>query len=246
MYMDCQETLYAIRHLSVAGVIMQDDALIAKAKSWSLHAARWDTEGTTSRDYNDEAAFRIVGALAWGYDWLHDYLTAEEIDLVRGVLLRRTEQVAFHVMERSKIHHVPYDSHAVRSLSSVLVPACIAMSHEEAEAQTWLDYTLEYYACLYSPWGGEDGGWAEGPLYWTTGMAFVIDALNLIRGYVSIDFYKRPFFGRTGDFPLYRAATRFGPASRPVLSRRTRQSEDGFQYSPVCRHYRQRIISVVL
>ena len=81
--MDCQETLYAIRHLSVAGVIMQDDALIAKAKSWSLHAARWDTEGTTSRDYNDEAAFRIVGALAWGYDWLHDYLTAEEIDLVR-------------------------------------------------------------------------------------------------------------------------------------------------------------------
>ena len=56
-----------------------------------------------------------------------DYLTAEEIDLVRGVLLRRTEQVAFHVMERSKIHHVPYDSHAVRSLSSVLVPACIAM-----------------------------------------------------------------------------------------------------------------------
>lgn len=34
-------------------------------------------------------------------------------------------------------------------------------------------------------------------------MAFVIDALNLIRNYVSIDFYQRPFFGRTGDFPLY-------------------------------------------
>ncbi|MGO4791694.1 DUF4962 domain-containing protein [Paenibacillus sp. 2KB_20] len=203
MYMDCQETLYVIRHLSVAGVILQDDVLIAKAKTWLLHAARWDTEGTTSRDYNDEAAFRMVGALAWGYDWLHDYLSAEEIDLVRGALLRRTEQVAFHVMERSNIHHVPYDSHAVRSLSSVLVPACIAMLHEEAEAQTWLDYTLEYYACLYSPWGGEDGGWAEGPLYWTTGMAFVIDALNLIRNYVSIDFYQRPFFGRTGDFPLY-------------------------------------------
>ncbi|OMF78676.1 DUF4962 domain-containing protein [Paenibacillus glucanolyticus] len=203
MYMDCQETLYAIRHLSVAGVILQDETMISKAKAWLLHAASWDTEGTTSRDYNDEAAFRMVGAIAWGYDWLHDVLSADEIDLVRGVLLRRTEQVAFHIMERSKIHHVPYDSHAVRSLSSVLAPACIAMLHEEARAQAWLDYTLEYYACLYSPWGGEDGGWAEGPLYWTTGMAFVIDALNLIRNYVSIDFYKRPFFRRTGDFPLY-------------------------------------------
>ena len=53
---------------------------------------------------------------------------------------------------------------------------------------------------LYSPWGGEDGGWAEGPLYWTTGMAFVIDALNLIRAYVSIDFYKRPFLGARAIF----------------------------------------------
>ncbi|MEK4118292.1 DUF4962 domain-containing protein [Paenibacillus sp. FSL W8-0919] len=203
MYIDCQETLYAIRHLSVAGVILQDDQILAKAKQWLLHAAGWDPEGTTSRDYNDEAAFRMVGALAWGYDWLHDMLSAEEIKLVRSALLRRTEQVAYHVMERSKIHHVPFDSHAVRSLSSVLVPACIAMLHEEPKAQQWLDYTLEYYACLYSPWGGEDGGWAEGPLYWTTGMAFVIDALNLIRNYISIDFYKRPFFARTGDFPLY-------------------------------------------
>jgi hypothetical protein len=206
MYMDCQETLYAIRHLSVAGVITQDKAMIEKAKSWLLHVTRWDTEGTTSRDYNDEAAFRIAGAVAWGYDWLHGYLSDEEREAVRANLLRRTEQVAEHVIDRSKIHHVPYDSHAVRSLSSVLAPACIALLHEEPKAREWLDYTLEYYSCLYSPWGGEDGGWAEGPLYWTTGLAFVIDAINLIRGYTAIDLFKRPFFTKTGDYPLYCAS----------------------------------------
>lgn len=203
MYIDCQEMLYAIRHLSVAGVVLRDRTILDRAKQWLLHAASWDVEGTTSRDYNDEAAFRMAGAIAWGYDWLHGELSETERSLVKKSLLERTRQVAFHVIERSKIHQVPFDSHAVRSLSSVLVPAGIALIHEEAEAAEWLHYALEYYACLYSPWGGADGGWAEGPMYWTTGMAYLIDALNLVKGYCGIDLYKRPFFARTGDFPLY-------------------------------------------
>ncbi|MDF2924449.1 MAG: alginate lyase [Paenibacillaceae bacterium] len=203
MYMDCQEMLYAIRHLAVAGVVLEDESLIAKAKEWLLHGASWDTEGTTNRDYNDEAAFRMAGALAWGYDWLHSHLTEEERQRVREALLKRTRQVAFHVMERSRIHHVPYDSHAVRSLSSVLVPCCIALLDEEEEAREWLDYTLEYFSALYTPWGGRDGGWAEGVMYWTTQMAFVTEALNLVHKYTGINFYNRPFFRKTGDFPLY-------------------------------------------
>ncbi|TVY06745.1 DUF4962 domain-containing protein [Paenibacillus cremeus] len=203
MYMDCQEALYAVRHLAVAGVVLEDEALIARAKAWLLHITSWNPEGTTSRDYNDEASFRIAGALAWGYDWLYNHLSAEEREAVREQLLARTGQVAFHVIERSKIHHVPFDSHAVRSLSSVLVPCCIAMLGEEPKAVEWLDYTLEYYSGLYSPWGGVDGGWAEGPMYWTTGMAFVTEAMNLLKKYTGIDFYKRPFFSKTGDFPFY-------------------------------------------
>jgi len=203
MYMDCQEVLYAIRHLSVAGQVLQDRQLLDAAKRWLLHAAAWDTEGTTSRDYNDEAAFRTAGALAWGYDWLHDELSESERQEVRRSLLRRTEQVAYHVMERSRIHQVPFDSHAVRSLSSVLVPCCLALLHEAPQAREWLDYAIEYFACIYTPWGGVDGGWAEGPMYWTTGMAYVIDALNLLYQYTGIALFERPFFRKTGDFPLY-------------------------------------------
>ncbi|MBE1447007.1 DUF4962 domain-containing protein [Paenibacillus sp. OAS669] len=203
MYMDCQEALYAVRHLSVAGLVLEDELILEQAKQWLLHVASWDPQGPTSRDYNDEAAFRVAGALAWGYDWLYDRLTAAEREEVRGKLWKRAEQVAFHVMERSKIHHVPFDSHAVRSLSSVLVPCSIVMLEEESKAAEWLDYTLEYYACLYTPWGGTDGGWAEGPMYWTTGMAFVTEAMNLLKKYTGIDFYQRPFFQKTGDFPLY-------------------------------------------
>ncbi|GIP28867.1 oligo alginate lyase [Paenibacillus sp. J23TS9] len=202
-YLDCQEMLYAIRHLSIAAIVLKDMEMINQAKRWLLHAASWDANGTTSRDYNDESAFRIAGALAWGYDWLYDELTADERGLIREKLLHRTRQVAFHVIDRSKIHQVPYDSHAVRSLSSVLVPCCIALFDEEPEARDWLNYTVEYYYTLFSPWGGEDGGWAEGPHYWTTGMAYLTEALDLLKNFAHLNVFQRPFFQHTGDFPLY-------------------------------------------
>ena len=90
-------------------------------------------KGQTSRDYNDEASFRMAGAIAWGYDWLYDQLSEDERKQIRHVLLERTRQIAQHVIEHSKIHHVPFDSHAVRSLSSVLVPCCIVLLQEEPE-----------------------------------------------------------------------------------------------------------------
>lgn len=203
MYMDCQEVLHAVRHLSVAAVVLEDTTLLEFAKKWLMHVTSWDTEGPTSRDYNDEAAFRVAGALAWGYDWLFDSLSDHEREKVQAALFRRTEQVAFHVIERSKIHQVPYDSHAVRSLSSVLIPCCIALFDHEPKARVWLDYTLEYLACIYTPWGGADGGWAEGPHYWMTGMAYIIDGMNLVKNFNGLDLYQRPFFQKTGDFPLY-------------------------------------------
>ncbi|ASJ74038.1 DUF4962 domain-containing protein [Granulosicoccus antarcticus] len=202
-YIDCQEVLYAIRHLAIAGKVRKDAEMVERAKAWLLEAASWDPDGTTSRAYTDEWAFRINLALAWGYDWLHDVLTEEERTVVRAALLARTRQIAVHVMLQSNIHLFPFDSHAVRSVSAVLIPACIAMLDEEPEAEEWLNYSIEFLYTVYSPWGDADGGWAEGPHYWMTGMAYLIDAANLLKSFTGLDLYARPFFQKTGDFPLY-------------------------------------------
>lgn len=206
MYIDCQEVIYAIRHLAIGGKVLGRDDLLDTARAWLLAVAGWDPQGATSRAYNDEAAFRIVVALAWGYDWLYDHLSEEERTTVRTALLRRTRDVAEHVIAHARIHVFPYDSHAVRSLSAVLTPACIALQGESEEATEWLDYTVEFLATLYSPWAGTDGGWAEGPHYWMTGMAYFIEAANLIRSHTGVDLYQRPFFQNTGSFPLYTKA----------------------------------------
>ena len=205
-YIDCQELLYAIRHLSVGAKVTGDAEMLERAKEWLLAAAAWNPTGTTSRSYTDEWAFRVNLALAWGYDWLHDVLTDDERETVRVALLARTKETADHIIKHANIHLFPFDSHAVRAVSAVLIPAAIALLDEADEARGWLDYSIEFLSTVYSPWGDSDGGWAEGPHYWMTGMAYLIDAANLLKSFSGIDIYKRPFFQATGDFPLYTKA----------------------------------------
>ena len=205
-YIELQELIYAIRHLAVGGAVTDDARMTARAKEWLLEVASWNPAGTTSRSYTDEWAFRVNGALAWGYDWLYEELTPEERDAVRTALLLRTRETADHIIKHANIHLFPFDSHAVRAVSAVLIPAAIALLEDEPEAEDWLNYAIEFLSTVYSPWGDAQGGWAEGPHYWMTGMAYLIDAANLLKGYSDIDLYQRPFFQHTGDFPLFTKA----------------------------------------
>ncbi len=204
-YIDLQEVWYAIRHLAIAGRVTGDAAMTQRAKDWLLEAASWDPMGVTSRAYTDEWAYRVCNALAWGYDWLHDDLSEAERATVRAALLIRTRDIAEHAIQNAKIHLFPYDSHAVRSVSLTIVPACIALLGDDDadEARDWLHYCIEFLTTVYSPWGDDDGGWAEGTNYWMMGMAYLIDAANRLKSFAGIDLYTRPFLQNTGDFPLY-------------------------------------------
>lgn len=207
-YIDLQEVWYAIRHLAIGGKVTGDAAMTERAKAWLLEAASWDPMGVTSRAYTDEWAYRVCNALAWGYDWLHDDLSDSERAMVRASLLARTRDIAEHAILNAKIHLFPYDSHAVRSVSATIIPACIALlgDDDEDEARDWLNYCIEFLFTVYSPWGDPQGGWAEGPHYWMTGISYLLDAANWLKSFAQLDLYARPFFKNTADFPLFTKA----------------------------------------
>ncbi len=202
-YIACQEMFYAIRNLSIAGVLQQDDELLAQAKAWLLSLARWDVDGATSHSYNDESAFRCATALAWGYDWLFDSLSETERAEVRLSLLIRGRQIATHVIQASRIDTFPFDSHAVRAVSAVLVPVGLALAGEEKEADHWLEFAVGYLMGPFSAWGDSEGGWAEGIHYWTTAMCYALEAVTILKNVSGMDLYQRPFFQKTGQFPMY-------------------------------------------
>ena len=203
MYMDCQECLYAVKHSAIAYGFTSDSKYLENTKKWLLHIANFDTMGSTSRSYNDEASFRITTALAWGYDWIYDELSTAEKAVVRNALLVRGRELFKYVTEDICIHVKLLDSHGIRAVSMTLVPAALALLKEEQEAEDWLNYAIEYYMTLFTPWGGDEGGWAESPAYWQTGVSFVLDALLMIKKAVGIDIFQRPFFQNTGDYPLF-------------------------------------------
>lgn len=216
-YITCQEALYGIRHLSIAGVLLCDEVLVARAREWLAAVAGWDPNGPTSRAYNDEAAFRVATALAWGYDWLRADLSPQETEAVRAVLRARGDQVARHIMQAARIDTFPYDSHAVRSISAVLVPVGLALAGEDATGTEWLDFAAAYLAGPYSAWADAEGGWAEGVHYWTTAMCYALEAVTLLRNATGLDIFRRPFFRNTGNFPLY---------CRPAWTRRGTFGDD--------------------
>jgi hypothetical protein len=203
MYIDCQEALYAVKHCAIAWRVTKDMVYLEAAKRWLLAIAQWDTKGATARSYNDESSFRITTALAWGYDWLYDDLNREEKQTIKDALLTRGRELFRYVKNDIQIHIKLLDSHGVRSLSMSLVPAALALYDEVPEAKEWLDYILEYFFTIFTPWGGDDGGWAEGPAYWQTGISLFTEAICLIQKATGIRISDRPFFQNTGDFPLY-------------------------------------------
>lgn len=211
MYLDCQEAFYAVKHCAVAWKVTGEEQYLRTARKWLLALAGWDPDGSTARSYNDEAAFRVTAALAWGYDWLSDDLSEAERAQVKKVLLYRAGELYDYVRNQIRIHIKLLDSHGVRSLSMALAPAALALLTEEGEAKEWLDFIIEYFFSIFSPWGGEDGGWAEGPAYWQSGVSFFTEANCLIRKALGIDVFQRPFFQNTGDFILntYCQDTRF-------------------------------------
>ncbi|TCS38845.1 DUF4962 domain-containing protein [Reinekea marinisedimentorum] len=203
MYVQCQMAFNATRNLSIAGIMLNDEDIIAKAKAWTLKLSTYDPEGVTSRGYNDEAAFRVIAAMAWGYDWLYSYFSEEERAQIRNVLIERLEEIMHHLKVTVDLLANPLNSHGVRSISSAVVPTCIALYNEFPKAREYMEYSIEYYAVHYPPWGGNDGAWAEGPDYWNTQMAFLGEAFDLIKSYTSINMFNKEFYKNTGDFPLY-------------------------------------------
>ena len=202
MYMTCQDVLYAVRHGAVAYRVTGEKKYLEMAKSWLLAVATWKLDGPTGRPYNDEAAFRVTGALAWGYDWLYDDLDESERRLVRENLLARGRELYNYVTRDITIQVKLLDSHGIRSVSMALVPAALALYGEENEARDWLNFAIEYYMTIYTPWGGYDGGWAEGPAYWQMGISFALDAMDCVEKAIGLKIYERPFFQNTGDFAL--------------------------------------------
>ena len=93
--------------------------------------------------------------------------------------------------------------------------------HEWPEAKDWLQYATLLYYTSYPAWGGDDGGWQEGPGYWGAYMQFALHYVVALREAAGVDLDAEAVLPQHA---LLRALHRDAvPSAQPVRRRPDRQ-----------------------
>lgn len=161
-------------------LVTGEEKYFAKARAILLGEATWHFEpdwkagavpGATDIYYNDEAHFRLWRKLPLVYDQLRAKLSTEDrATIMAHFKVRGDRSVAW--IRRAKVQdirrnslEIDADSHPVRFMAMTGLTA-LALWDDLPEARDWWSFAYTFYRDQFSPFGGDDGGWAEGNAYW--------------------------------------------------------------------------------
>ena len=188
---------------ALAYLITGNQRLGGEAKRRLQHFFSWDPEGPTSFFAYDEPPMWMMMRGTRAYDWTYDLFTPDERAKIEANMRVRAAQFLKH-LQRLPFESNPYDSHAGR-LPGFLGECALSFIHEWPEAREWLEYATLLYSTSYPAWGGDDGGWQEGPGYWGAYMQFALHYVVALREATGIDLMQKPFFRNTPYYGLYTA-----------------------------------------
>lgn len=152
----------------------QARAILLATSAWHF-APDWksgDAVGATDIYYNDEAHFRLWRKLPLVYDQIRAKLTPTDRATILAHFKVRGNRSVEWIEREGNISAVrrnsiasDLSSHPVRFMPMTGLTA-LALWDDLPEARQWWNYAYTFYRDQFSPWGGDDGGWAEGNAYW--------------------------------------------------------------------------------
>jgi len=175
----------------------------AEALRRALNLAAWDPHGSTSYTASDFASREIVWSLALAYDWLHPWLDENQRSLLRApILVHGGEMYNALIGSRARFAVYPYDSHGNVNLTTLAL-VCVLVAADIPEAYSGLRNTLPLALHWTSPWGGEDGGYANGTAYaaWDAGMMLL--PWYALRWTVGVDIAQKAWVRNHARFLAY-------------------------------------------
>ena len=189
---------------ALAYLLTGDRPLGLEAKRRILHFFSWDPDGPTGLWGYDEPAMWMMMRGMRAYDWTYDLFTPAQRAKVEPAMKVRARQFHVHLKDKRRFETNPYESHAGR-MPGFLGEAALCFAHEWPEARQWLEYATLLYMTSYPAWGGDDGGWQEGPGYWSAYMSFALHYVVALRNATGVDLMNKPFFRNTPYYALYAA-----------------------------------------
>lgn len=186
---------------ALAYLLTGNQRLGQEAKRRLQYFFAWDPNGPTSFFAYDEPPMWVMMRGTRAYDWTYDLFTPAEREPVEANMRLRAAQFLKH-LQRLPFESNPFESHAGR-LPGFLGECALSFIHEWPEAKEWLQYATLLYYTSYPAWGGDDGGWQEGPGYWSAYMQFALHYVVALRQASGVDLAQKPFFRNTPWYGLY-------------------------------------------
>jgi hypothetical protein len=136
-----------------------------EAKRRGNELAGLNPDGPTSYREQDQATRVIALSLIKAIDLLGPALEKDVRDRWLAVVLKRGDAIYDDLLgTNGKIDQYPFDSHGGTNYGMLSAIATLSLGHFK-KADEWFNYSFRGYANSLSPWGGADGGFANGTAY---------------------------------------------------------------------------------
>ena len=185
-----------------AYLLTADERFGQEARRRLMHIMTWDPDGSTSLKNNDEPGMQMPRDAARTYDYIYPLLAPAERRKVCEVLAVRLRQI-HDTLRRRPFESNPFESHALGSYVNNLTEGLLAMAGD-LPVTPMLEYALiQFWSPYYPPFGGEDGGWSEGPSYWSWSAGRMARTFALIEMNTGARISQRPWLRNTPYFKMY-------------------------------------------
>ncbi len=191
-----------VQHLATMYLITGDERYAAEVRRRALLIAALDPEGYTSHRVSDFANGTLTEAMAYAYDYCHDYLTEGEREQIREALLVRLATVA--KAYRPNLEQRVNNAHAWQRCVLQFMAGCLALHGEDDWATDMFQWSVRAFVGLYPWFGGSEGGSSECTNYFeVTNLISSMDTRDLILAATGIDLCKNPWYRNSIYYTIY-------------------------------------------
>ena len=137
---------------------------------------------------------------ALAYDFAYHGMTPAERQTVKNIITACGNSGLLNVVNTVRTY--PENGIAFNALGK-FVGALLIVHGDAPEIKHWLRATLPTYVSSVSPWGGVDGGFANGSSYagWDAGESLVM--WDLVERVLNVPFYRKPWLTEFSRFIAY-------------------------------------------
>ncbi len=189
-------------HLAQEYLLTGNELSGQEARRRLMSIVAWDPNGSTSLHHNDEVGTDVVRHCPRAYDWIYPLLSAAERRKCLDVFRVRMQEM-YETIGKLPFEKHPYESHRMGYYLPDLLQACLAVSGDMDVAEM-LHYTmLQLWSPFYPPYGDADGGWNEGPSYWSWIAGVCAHTYRLVERATGVPVYEHSYLRNQAFYKLY-------------------------------------------